>query len=124
MKGKLLTPLFLALMILSCVAPVMVQGIAVVYTIHIDFISYSCSLDGVQVSLYDQTGRPVGAATSPYGGEVAISFRTSTSINSLTARAVGHATLGSHYSWFVSGIRTLTVGTGGDYWISVTMREP
>jgi hypothetical protein len=115
MKGKLLTSLFSALMILSCIAPVMAQGPRVVYTIHIDFVSFSCGLDSVQVSLYDQTGRSVGVASSPDGGEVAISFRTSTHIKSLTARAVGHATLGSYYSWFVAGSRMLTVESGGDY---------
>lgn len=122
MKKKLVMVVLSTLLMLSCVAPVMSQGSTAVYTIHINFFSYSCGLDDVQVSLYDQTGRPIGTTTSPDGGEVVISFRTSMAINSLTARAVGHATLGSYYSWFVSGSRMLTVETGGDYWISVAMR--
>jgi len=121
MRQKSLALLFSILMTLSYVAPIMAQETAAVYTVHINFFSYSCGLDSVEVSLYDQTGRAVGVTSSPDGGEVVISFRTLTSINSLTARAIGHASLGSYYSWFVSGSSTLTVGAAGDYWISVAM---
>ena len=122
MKERLITLALSTLIIWPCITPVMAQGITVGYTVYIGFFSYSCGLDSVQVSLYDQTGSLVGVASSPYGGEVAISFRMSTPIYSLTARAFGHATLGSYYSWFVSGSRMIEVGTGGNYWISVAMR--
>lgn len=120
-RKRLIAFVLSTLIIGTFVAPVMAQGFTVGYTIHINFYSYSCSLDSVQVSLYDQTGRLVGAGSSPNGGEVAVSFRTSTPIYSLNARAVGHASLGSYYSWFVSGSRMINVETGGDYWISVGM---
>jgi len=120
MKG-FITIVLLTLITGSCVAPVLAQGPRVEYTVYIDFYSYSCGLDSVRVSLYDQAGRLVGAASSPYGGEVAISFRTSTPTYSLTARASGHASIGSYYSWFVNGSSVISVGTGGYYWISVGM---
>jgi len=120
MKG-FITIVLLTLITGSCVAPVLAQGSGMEYTVYIDFYSYSCSLDSVRVSLYDQAGRIVGTATSPYGGEVAISFRMSTPTYSLTARASGHASIGSYYSWFVNGSSVISVGTGGYYWISVGM---
>lgn len=121
MKEGLITLVLWALLVVLCVAPVMAQGATGAYTIHIDFYSYSCSLDTVQVSLYDQTGHFVGAASSPYGGEVAISFRTSTPTFSLTAKASGRASIWS-YTRLVTGSSMINLGSGGDYWISVRMQ--
>ena len=55
---------------------VIAQSVTIEYTIHVDFFAYSCSLDITKVSLYDPSGDLLGVATSPYGGEVAISIRT------------------------------------------------
>lgn len=115
-----------ALIIGSCVAPAMALQPTVGYTVYLDFYScWPCSLDSVGVSLYDQAGRLVASATSPYGAEVAVSFRTSDPIYSLTASAHARASLGSCgscYTWFVRGTSTKNVGTSGYYWISVLMR--
>jgi len=95
------------------------QGLVGVYTIYVDLFHYPYSLDSVQVSLYDQSGRLVGSASSLEGAEVAISFMTSRPVYSLTAKASGLAVFGLGYSWFVSGSRTVNVGTGGFYWIYI-----
>lgn len=121
MKERSIAFMLSTLVLLSSFAPVMAQVFILGYTIHVDFYSYSCSLDTVQVSLFDQTGQLVGEASSPYGSEVAISFRTSTPTYSLTAIAFGHASTGSYYSRPVSGSRMISVATGGDYWILVLM---
>ena len=98
------------------------QSVQTTYTIHVDFYMIACSLDIQQVSLYDQSGRQLAVSSSPVGGEIAITFRTpSTSIQSVTATAFGEAILGSYYSWTVSGNRTIIVGSGGDYWITVRL---
>ena len=104
----------------SAMVPVLGQY-SLGYTIHIDFFSFSCSIAGVQVSLYDQAGSFVVATSSPLGTEVAVSFRTSSPPSSLTARADGLASIGSYYSWTVSGMGKVNVGPGGDYWISIRM---
>jgi hypothetical protein len=105
----------------SLTSAVVAQGASVGYTIHVDFFTYACSLDITQVSLYDLSGRLVAVASSPYGGEIAVSIRTSTPISTLTATAYGLATWGSYYSWSVSGSRTITLGSNGDYWITIRM---
>jgi hypothetical protein len=102
------------------IAPVIGQSSSL-YTVHVDFVSYSCSLAEVRVSLYDQSGHFVAAASSPLGTEVAVSFRPSSPPNSLTARADGVASYGSYYSWGVSGVGKVDVGSGGDYWILIRM---
>jgi hypothetical protein len=91
------------------------------YTIHVDFFAYSCNLSITQVALYDSSGNVVGEGASPYGGEVEISIRTSAPVTSLIATAYGLATWGSYYTWPVNGSRSITLGTTGDYWITVTM---
>jgi len=101
--------------------PVIAQGVTVDYVIHVDFFAYACSLDITQVSLYDPSGNLLGVASSPYGGEVAISVRTPTPIDSITATAYGQATWASYYSWTVGGSRTVVLGDGGDYWITLRM---
>jgi len=94
---------------------------SIVYTVYVDFVAYSCSLSAVQVSLYDQSGHSVASASSPFGGEVALSFRTSSPTDSLVARADGSAGYGSYYSWGVSGIGKVRVDGGGYYWMTVRM---
>jgi hypothetical protein len=113
-----LFPLLICLLLPATVA----QNVQITYTVHVDFYAFACSLDIKQVSLYDQSGRLLGVASSPYGGEIAITFTTtSSSIQSVTAAAFGQATLGSYYSWAVSGTRTINLGSGGDYWITVRL---
>jgi len=115
---SVLFPLLICLLI----PPTLAQNIQTTYTVHVDFYAYACSLDIKQISLYDQSGRLLGVSSSPYGGEIAITFSTpSSSIQSVTAAAFGLATLGSYYSWNVSGIRTINLGSSGDYWITVRM---
>jgi hypothetical protein len=99
------------------------QGTVFTYTIHVDFFAYSCSLSVAQVSLYDSSGNLVGVGSSPYGGEVEISIRTPTPVTTLTATASGVATWGSYYSWPVNGSRSLTLGSTGDYWITIAMNN-
>ena len=112
----LLFPLLMSLLVPLAVA----QSVQATYTIHVDFFMIACSLDIQQVSLYDQSGRQLAVSSSPYGGEIAITFRVpSTSVQSVTAIAFGQATLGSYYSWTVSGSHTIVVGSSGDYWITV-----
>jgi hypothetical protein len=97
------------------------QGTLFTYTIHVNFFAYSCSLSVAQVSLYDSPGNPLGVGSSPYGGEITISIRTSTPITTLTATAFGVATWGSYYTWPVNGSRSITIGSTGDYWITIAM---
>jgi hypothetical protein len=106
---------------LSLTPTILAQGVISDYTIHIDFFDYACSLDITQVSLYDPAGQLVAVASSPYGGEIAVSVRTSTPILALTATAYGQATWASYYSWQVSGSRTISLGSSGDYWITIRM---
>jgi len=106
---------------LSLAPPILAQGVIADYTIHIYFFDYACSLDITQVSLYDPAGQLVAVASSPYGGEIAVSVRTSTPILALTAIAYGQATWASYYSWQVSGSRTISLGSSGDYWITIRM---
>ena len=120
LREKLALTLLSMVIVGSAIVPVLGQY-SLWYTVHIDFFSYSCSLAGVQVSLYDQAGSFVAATSSPLGTEVAVSFRTSSPPSSLTARADGLASIGSYYSWSVSGIGKINVGTTGDYWISIRM---
>jgi hypothetical protein len=114
----LLFPILICLLLPSTLA----QNVETTYTVHVDFYAFSCSLDIKQVSLYDQSGRLLAVGSSPYGGEIAITFTTpSTTVLSVTASAFGLATLGSYYSWAVSGTRMISLGSGGDYWITVRM---
>ena len=115
----LLFPLLICLSLPFAVA----QNAQTTYTIHVDFYAFSCSLDINQVSLYDQSGQLLGRTSSPYGGEIAIIFTTpsSSSTQSVTATAFGLATLGSYYSWTVSGTNTINLGSGGDYWITIRL---
>ena len=106
---------------LSLTPPILAQGVIANYTIHIDFFDYACSLDITQVSLYDSSGQLVAVASSPYGGEIAVSVNTATPILALTATAYGQATWSSYYSWEVSGSRTISLGSSGDYWITIRM---
>jgi len=105
------------------ITTVIAQSVTIEYTIHVDFFAYSCSLDITKVSLYDPSGNLLGVATSPYGGEVAISIRTPTPVSTLTATAYGQATWGSYYSWQVSGTSTVNLGSTGDYWITIRMNQ-
>ncbi len=107
----------------TLISTVIAQSVTIEYTIHVDFFAYSCSLDITKVSLYDSSGNLLGVATSPYGGEVAISFRTPTPVSTLTASAYGQATWGAYYSWQVSGTSTLSLGSTGDYWVTVRMNQ-
>lgn len=117
---RLRITLLLPLLLSPLIPLVVAQSAQTTYTIHVDFYMISCSLDIQRVSLYDQSGQQLAVSSSPYGGEIAITFRApSASIQSVTAIAFGQATLGSYYSWTVSGSRTVVVGSGGDYWIMV-----
>jgi len=121
MKTRSLAAMLAMFATLSLTPPILAQGATVAYTIHIDFFDYACSLDITQVSLYDPSGQLVAVASSPYGGEIAVSVRASTPILALTATAYGQATWGSYYSWQVSGSHTINLGSSGDYWITIQM---
>lgn len=96
-------------------------GTVFAYTIHVDFFAPACSLSIAQVSLYGSSGALVGAGSSPYGGEIEISVRTATPVTTLTATASGLATWSSYYTWPVTGTRSITLGTTGDYWITIPL---
>jgi len=121
MKARSVAVLLAAFATLLLTPPILAQGVIASYTIHIDFFDYACSLDITQVSLYDPSGQLVAVASSPYGGEIAVSVRSPTPILALTATAYGQATWGSYYSWEVSGSRTISLGSSGDYWITIRM---
>ena len=92
------------------------------YTVHVDFVAVACSLDISQISLYDQSGQLLAATSSPYGVEIAITLQAhASSIQSIMAVAFGQATLSPYSSWSVSGTRTIAVGPGGDYWITIRL---
>jgi hypothetical protein len=97
------------------------QGVVFNYTIHVDFFAYACTLSVAQVSLFDSSGSLVGAASSPGAGEVEILLRTSVPMSTLTATAYGLATYGSYSSWSVNGSGSITLGSIGDYWITIRM---
>ena len=103
-----------------CVAPAMAQEVTVSYVVHVDFFHVYCYLSYVQVTLDDKTGRVVATGYSPDGGELAIIYTTTIPTTSLTVRAFGQESIGS-YTQSASGISTLNVGTGGDYWILIKM---
>jgi hypothetical protein len=109
-------------LLVACTTPSVLaqEGTVFSYTIHIDFLTYSCSLSITQVSLYD-SGSLVGVGSSPYGGEIEISIRTQTPVTTLTATASGVATWSSYYTWPVNGSRSITLGSTGDYWITIPM---
>jgi len=112
----------LAVFAAACMAPLAFAqpGTIFNYTIHVDFFAYSCSLSVTEVSLYDSPGNVIGTASSPYGGEVVIPLSSQTPITTLTAVASGQASWSS-YNWPVDGSRSITLGTTGDYWITITM---
>jgi hypothetical protein len=114
------TPI-LPVLILLLLPPVLAQTPQVTYTVHVDFFAIACSISIQQVSLYDQSGHLLATASSPYGVEIAITFRTPSTIQSITATAFGLATLGTYYSATVSGTRTIVAGPGGDYWVAVRL---
>ena len=109
--------------IMACMVPFAFaqQGTIYNYTIHVDFLAYSCSLSITQVSLYDSSGNLVGAGASPYGGEVQMSVVTYTPVTEITATATGLATWSSYYTWPVNGSRSIRLGSTGDYWVTLTM---
>lgn len=113
-------------MLMTCTVPFVFaqQGVVYNYTIHVEFFSYSCSLSITQISVYDSPGDLVGVGSSPYGGEVEILVRTSTPLTTLTATASGLATWSSYYTWPVIGSSTITIGSTGDYWVTLTMTYP
>ena len=118
--GKLVVPLLL-LAAATFVLPSAFaqQGVIYAYMIHVDFFTYSCSLTVAQVSLY-ASGDMLGASASPYGGEIEILIRSPTALPTLTATASGVATWNS-YSWPVTGSGSITLGTTGDYWVTLRM---
>jgi hypothetical protein len=121
MKASLIALTFAVLAACAISSSVTAQGVIFNYTIHVDFFAYSCSLSITQVTLYDPSGRLVGTASSPNGGEVEVSVRTPTPISALTATAYGIATWSSYYAWPVNGSGSITLGSSGDYWITIRM---
>ncbi|HUK50818.1 MAG TPA: hypothetical protein VLV18_07260 [Terriglobales bacterium] len=113
--------ILLPFLILLILPTVLAQTPEVTYTVHIDFFAIACSISIRQVTLYDQSGNSLATTSSPYGVEVAITFRTPTAIQSITAAAFGQTTLGSYYSASVSGTQTVSAGPGGDYWIAIRL---
>ena len=97
------------------------QAVIFNYTIHVDFFAFSCSLSVGQVLFYDPSGNLVGYASSPTGGEVAVDFRTTAPLSTLTVTANGVATYDSYYSWAVSGTRSIILSGSGDYWLTIRM---
>lgn len=121
MKERLVLLVLSALIIGSCITPLMAQGAPMAYNVHVDFFYPSCSLSNLRVMLNDQTGRVVASTVIPDVFEVTLTYRTPTPANSLTATAFGQASIGSYKTWSVSGSSTISVGSGGDYWITIKM---
>lgn len=117
--GTLVIPLIL---LVACTVPSAFaqQGVIFNYMIHVNFFTYSCTLSVAQVSLYDGSGNLVGVGSSPYGWQVEILIRSPVPVSVLTATATGMATWAS-YSWPVSGSGRITLGTIGDYWVTIRM---
>jgi hypothetical protein len=113
--------LFVPFLILLILPAVLAQSPLVTYTVHVDFFAIACSISIMQVTLFDQSGRSLATASSPYGVEIAITFRTPSNIQSITATAFGQTTLGLYYSATVSGTQTVSAGPGGDYWIAIRL---
>jgi hypothetical protein len=110
------------LIIGSSITPLMAQGAPIAYNVHVDFFSPFCSLSNLRITLNDQTGRVVASTVIPDAFEVTLTYRTPTPANALTATAFGQASVGSYKTWSVSGSSTITVGNGGDYWITIQLR--
>jgi len=117
--GILVAPLIILAAAIILPSAFAQQGVVYDYMIHVDFLTYSCSLTVAQVSLY-ASGAMLGASTSPYGGEVEILVRSPAPLPALTATASGTATWNS-YSWPVNGSESVTLGTTGDYWVTIRM---
>jgi len=140
LKGSLVGVALSTIMIGICIVPVMGQGVTTGYTVHVDFVYPFCWLYNVQVSFSDQTGRVIGTGVSLDGSELIIPLRVETPTLTLTARAVGYASLGSgyywplrvispvypgsDYYWQITGASTIIVqNTSGDYWITLVMAK-
>jgi len=121
MKASLIAITFAILAACALSSSVTAQDATFNYTIHVDFFAYSCSLSITQVTLYDSSGRMVGITSSPNGYEIEVPVRTSVPISGLTATAYGVATWGSYYTWPVNGSGSVSLGTSGDYWITIRM---
>ena len=125
MESKWITLLLCVLVICSCAAPAMAREPKFVYTVFVNFSSYA-GVDSISVSLHDQTGRIVATTTSPFGGDVAITFMTPTQVSTLTATAYGRVSFGSYYDQYARTVTgTTTIVVGSDllyYWITVWMR--
>jgi hypothetical protein len=120
LKEKLSLLALVTLIIGSSLTPLMAQG-TIVYNIHVNFFYPSCSLSNLHVTLTDQTGRVVAAATVPTMFEITLTYTATSPSSSLTAMAFGQASFGSYSTWFVSGSSRVTVGYGGDYWTTIKM---
>jgi hypothetical protein len=124
MEPKLTALVLFTLVTGFCMVPAIAQHPMLKYNVFLDFTSYF-GVDSVTVSLHDQSGRVVATATSPFGGEIEVSFMTPTPVSALTASATGRVSIGSswdQYARIVSGTTTIVVGTDElYYWITVLM---
>jgi hypothetical protein len=139
LKKGLVALAFAALIIGSCSAPVMGQGVTTGFAIHVGFVYPYFALYNLQVTVNDQTGRIIATGISPDGSELIVGARTETPTYAVTVRASGYASYGPYpypYSyisypitssnpfWKISGINTIIVQTtGGDYWVTVLMTK-
>lgn len=141
LKGSLVGLALSIIMIGTCMVPVMAQGVTSGYMVHVDFVYPFCWLFNLQVSFSDQTGRVIGTGVSLDGSELIIPLRTESPTVTLTARAVGYASLGSSYFWAlravtppypgsdyywqITGVSTILVqntsALRSDYWITLVM---
>ena len=114
--------LSLAIVIIgSSITPSIAQKSPLVYNVHINFYYASCSLSNLQVMLNDQTGRMVASTIIPTAFVVTLTYVAISPTSSLTATALGLASIASYRSWPVSGSSTIPVGAGGDYWVTIRM---
>lgn len=124
MKLKLITLVLFALILGFCVVPAMAQRPMFKYTVFINFACYF-SVDSVTISLHDQHNRVVATVTSPFGGQIEVSFMTPMPVTALTATATGRVSIGSawdQYAKYVNGNTTIFVGTDQlYYWITILM---
>ena len=128
LRAHAVTVVLAAVLVMSCMAPLMAQRVTVGFTAYVSFFYPFHFLYNLQITVQDQTGRIVGRGMSSDGSMVIIPMRTNTSIISLTVSASGYASGPFTYwvtnprFWPVSGISTIPVqSTGGDYWITVNL---
>ena len=128
LKAHAVTVVLAAVLIMSCITPLMAQGVTVRFTAYVSFFYPFHFLYNLQITVRDQTGRIVGSGMSYDGSMVIIPMRTKTSIISLTVSASGYASGPFTYwvtnppFWPVSGTSTIPVqSNGGDYWITVNL---